>query len=272
MTTHDAHTDTTSLHLDTLLVTPEWLAEHLTHSGLRLVDVRPPLGYDEGHIPGAVRLDLSSLDTTVDGVPGMLLPADRFAVQMGRLGIGNDSAVVLYDDNRGTSAARVLWALARYGHTNAAVLTGGIDRWQDEGRPMTTEPTVPESVTFTARADDSHVAPFEWLRDRLEDPNTVVVDTRTPREFGFGHLPGAVCWDYMNGVPAESRDAVRPAAELREELAELGVTPEKEIVTYCRSGARAAHTYLLLRHLGYPRVRLYDGSWLEWSQREQDQK
>src|SRR5690606_13221428 len=120
---------------------------------------------------------------------------------------------------------------------------------------------------FVPRPDPAHMAELAWLQERLGDPDLVIIDTRTSGEYNAGHLPGAILWDWMNGVPVGSWDALRPTDELAAELTALGITPDKEIVTYCRSGARAAHTYLLLRHLGYPRVRNYDGSWLEWSAR-----
>jgi thiosulfate/3-mercaptopyruvate sulfurtransferase len=162
-------------------------------------------------------------------------------------------------------AARVLWALAYYGHRHTAVLTGGSDRWQEEGHPWTADPAPPRTATFTVRLDESHLADRDWLLNHARDADIVLVDTRAVGEYAAGHLPGAVGWDWINGVPVGSWDTVRPAAELQAELVESGITPDKEIVTYCQSGVRAAHTYLLLRHLGYRRVRVYDGSWLDWS-------
>ncbi len=255
----------TVLHLPDLVVDPDWLAAHLDHPGLRLVDVRTAENYAEGHIPGAVRLALESLATQIDGVPGMLLPPDVYAERLGSLGVDADSVVVLYDDHWGMPAARVLWSLARYGHTNAAILNGGWDRWAAESRPATTEVPVVQPAHFVPRPADDEIAARPWLLGRLNDGDVVIIDTRTPGEFGQGHLPGALNWDWMNGVPVETWDTLRPAEELRAELADLGITPDKEVITYCRSGARAAHTYVLLRRLGFPRVRNYDGSWLEWS-------
>lgn len=248
-----------------LLVSTAWLEEHLDASDLRLVEMRPADQYAEGHIPGAVQLDLASLAHEEDGVPGMLVGPDVFAAIMSQLGIDETRSVVLYDDNWGLPSARALWALAVYGHTAAAVLNGGWDRWQDEARPVSHTPAVYPAARFTPRQTPDHVANLAWVQARLHDPSVVLVDTRTPSEFDQGHLPGAINWDWMNGVPADGWDAARPAAELSADLAAHGITPDKEIVTYCRSGARAAHTYLLLRHLGYSRVRNYDGSWLEWS-------
>jgi thiosulfate/3-mercaptopyruvate sulfurtransferase len=161
--------------------------------------------------------------------------------------------------------------LARYGHPNAAVLNGGWDRWLAEGRPRTAEPFIPDPGHFVAKADESHLAEGAWLRSANKESAVTLVDTRTPAEYSQGHLPDAICWDWLNGVPRDSWDIRRPADELLDELTGLGITPDKEIVTYCQSGARAAHTYLLLRDLGYPRVRLYDGSWLEWSRYNYEQ-
>ncbi len=250
-----------------LLVTTTWLAEHLHASDLRVVDVRPADAYAEGHIPGAVQIDLAALATTVDGVQGMLIGPEAFATVMGQLGIDEDRAVVIYDSNWGMPAARVLWTLAYYGHGNAAVLNGGWDRWEEEGRPLSQAIQPPVPARFTPHPTPAYLAELSWLQAHLDDPNVVLIDTRTDNEYAAGHLPNAIAWDWMNGVPAEGWDAMRPAEELAAQLASLGITPDKEIVTYCRSGARAAHTHLLLRSLGYPRVRNYDGSWLEWSAR-----
>jgi thiosulfate/3-mercaptopyruvate sulfurtransferase len=116
-----------------------------------------------------------------------------------------------------------------------------------------------------AGADEAHLATGAWLTTQGDGAEIALVDTRTPGEYAQGHLPGAICWDWLNGAPVKGWDFQRPAEALLAELTSLGITPDKEIITYCQSGARAAHTYLLLRNLGYPKVRLYDGSWLEWS-------
>lgn len=250
-----------------LLVSASWLEEYLNASDLRVVDVRPADAFAEGHIPGATQVDLAALGMTVDSVQGMLIGPEAFSAIMGQLGIDDDMAVVLYDSNWGMPAARVLWALAYYGHSNAAVLNGGWDRWEEEGRPIDKTITLPTPTHFTANPTPSLIAELPWLQSHLDDPNIVLIDTRTPNEYAAGHLPNAINWDWMNGVPVEGWDTVRPAGELAAELGALGITPDKEIITYCRSGARASHTHLLLRSLGYPRVRNYDGSWLEWSAR-----
>ncbi|MEZ4679145.1 MAG: sulfurtransferase [Caldilineaceae bacterium] len=254
-----------SLALPGLIVETDWVVQQLTHPALRLIDVRAADAYAEGHLPGAVHLELPEITGIREGVPGMLIPAADFAARMSAAGIDQRKTVVLYDDNWGMPAARVLWALARFGFTNTAVLNGGWDSWQEQDLPQSTTSVSPEPTSFPLGSNDDHLAERGWLLNQPERADLVVIDTRTPNEYNQGHLPNALNWDWMNAVPAGGWTLMRPAAELRAELSTLGVTPDKEIVTYCRSGVRAAHTYLVLRALGFERVRNYDGSWLEWS-------
>ncbi|MFQ5594855.1 MAG: sulfurtransferase [Anaerolineae bacterium] len=251
-----------------ILVASEWLDEHAGHPAVKIVDVRSAEAYAEGHIPGAISLPLATLQTFRDGTPEMLVQQPEFEAHVGQLGIHATDTVVLYDNMWAMPAARVLWALERYGHQDARILDGGIDGWEAEGRPLTTNPPALSPANYHAAPADQRVASHDWLVAHLDDPHIVIVDTRTPQEYHQGHVPGAINWDWMNAVPDNSPAALRPAAELRSELVALGVTPDKEIVAYCRSGARSSHFYFALRHLGYPRVRNYDGSWLAWSVKE----
>lgn len=257
--------NSSAARLPGLLVDPAWLFANLNQPNLRILDVRLIDSYEEEHLPGAAWIDLASLTCTVDDVAGMLLTPAEFAEIMGKLGVDRNTAVVLLDDNWGMPAARVVWSLMRYGHKQVSILNGGWDAWKNEGYPTSTERPTIIQTTFIPETIDEHIADRQWILDHIDDPNLVLIDTRTRSEFEQGHLPHALSWDWMNGVPLAGPAAMRPAQELRAELAKLGVTPDKDIVTYCRSGARAAHTFLLLRHLGFPCVRNYDGSWLEWT-------
>jgi thiosulfate/3-mercaptopyruvate sulfurtransferase len=105
----------------------------------------------------------------------------------------------------------------------------------------------------------------ERVAQRLGAEGVVLVDTRTKAEFDAGHIPGAIWWDWLNAVPPGSWNVSRDPAELRTEWRTLGLSESDDVTVYCRSGMRAAHTYLVLRHAGFSRVRLYDGSWQEWS-------
>jgi thiosulfate/3-mercaptopyruvate sulfurtransferase len=248
-----------------LLVEPSWLAESLGTPGLRVVDLRDSDGYARGHIPGAAHLELAELGSRVGGLDNVLLPSEEFGERMARLGISNDDAVVAYDDQWGLAASRLVWALHYYGHDRVAVLDGGWDRWEAEGRPRAEgeERVAPARFQATPRPDV--LADQDWIARRIEAGDAVLLDTRTPREFEAGHLPGAMGWDWFNAVPLGSWTVSRDPEELRAEWQILGFNASDEVTVYCRSGMRAAHTYVVLRNAGFSRVRLYDGSWQEWS-------
>jgi thiosulfate/3-mercaptopyruvate sulfurtransferase len=248
-----------------LLVDPSWLKERLGGPDLRVVDLRDPDAYASAHIPGAAHLELADLGSRVAGLENVLLPPDEFARLMAGCGISSGDAVVAYDDQWGLAAARLVWALHYYGHDRVAVLDGGWDGWQAEGGPATegVERISPGRFEAAPRADVH--ADRDSIARRLGSGDAVLLDTRTQREFDDGHLPGAVCWDWFNAVPADSWNVSRDPGELRAEWQRLGLNASDEVIVYCRSGMRAAHTYLVLRNAGFSRVRLYDGSWQEWS-------
>ncbi len=255
-----------------LLVDPNWLEDQIDDAHLRIADLRDQDAYAGGHIPGAVQLDLEDLGRNLDGCDNVLLPPAEFEGVITRLGISNQDTVVAYDDHWGLPSARLIWALHHYGKRAAGVLNGGWDRWQEEGRPMTvgltsSGPTAGETDAFEVRLNPDLAADYEWIAAGVARGNAVLLDTRSPVEFDQGHLPGAISWDWFNAVPDGSWDCSRDAGELRSELIALGMRPSDEVVVYCRSGMRAAHTYVVLRNAGFPRVRLYDGSWQDWDMR-----
>jgi len=258
--------------LPDLLLQPSWLKERLGSHGLRLVDLRDAESYANGHIPSAANLQLVELGASVAGLENVLLSPDEFSAVMARLGISKGDAVVAYDDQWGLAAARLVWALHYYGHENVAVLDGGWDRWRDEDGPSVggVERITPGSFEAARGANvraDLH-ADGDWIAQRIRSGGAVLLDTRTAAEYAKGHLPGALCWDWFNAVPDGSWNTSRDSEELRAEWQTLGFDASDEVTVYCRSGMRAAHTYLVLRAAGFERVRLYDGSWQEWSMKK----
>ena len=255
-----------------LLVEPEWLEDHLPSPRVRIVDLRDREAYAGGHIPGAVQLDLADLGETRDRCDNTLLDPAAFERIMDGLGISNGDTVVAYDDHWGLPSARLIWSLHYYGERSVGVLNGGWDRWQEEGRPMngrpvSAEPAPAGTARFEAHPNPDVSADYEWIAGGVGRGDLLFLDTRSPSEFEQGHLPQAISWDWFSAVPADSWDCSRDPGDLRSELGALGVHPSDEIVAYCRSGMRAAHTYVVLRQAGFERVRLYDGSWQEWSMR-----
>jgi len=254
---------------DSLLIGTEWLADRLGDADLRLVEVTPPgTGYVLGHLPGAVYLDLDDVLTgRTSGVPYSVGPLEEVAAVLGRLGLAPDKPIVIYDEIGGIRAAQTFWLLEYLGFDQVYVLEGGIERWMAEGRSLTRSQPSIEPRTFVPALRADRLATAEWIVSHLEADDMFVLDCRTPEEYEEGHIPGARNRSWDQTLTRRAYQAFREADELKADLVERGVTDDKEIVTYCNTGLRSAHTYLTLRLLGYARVRNYEGSWTEWGSR-----
>ncbi len=254
-----------------LLIETEWLVNNLSSPKLKVVDFgRAYKDYQSGHIPGAVYLEQKAVWDRVNGIPGMLPAPETVAKALAGAGISDDSSVIIYDGANGLWAARLFWALEYLGHKGVHVLNGGWNRWlQDGGEVQKGAPRVPRG-SFTARLRPELLATREWILRNLESPRLRVVDTRSPKEYSGadarsargGHIPGAVNINWILNITDQK--IFLPEDELAEFYDSRGVEKDKIAVTLCQTGVRGAHTYFVLRHLGYPEVRLYDGSWEEW--------
>jgi thiosulfate/3-mercaptopyruvate sulfurtransferase len=224
-----------------MLVETEWLAEHLSDPDLRIVDADYPASYARAHIPGAVgHVSQNIYLKTADGETFLMGP-EQFAETMAKMGIGDRSAVVVYDSHTSLYAARFWWALTYYGHTNVRVLNGGWHKWLLEGRPATMDAASAVAATFTPRADPAIVADCDLIRGAIGRDDAVILDVRTPGEWSGandrgnsrrGHVPGAVHLEWTNFMTDDSRKVFKPAAELRDMLRARGVTPDKNVYTY----------------------------------------
>ena len=228
--------------------------------------------YVRGHIPGAIHVywleDLSSADTAVTT---FLPDVDEAVERLGRLGITRDRFVVAYSDGGNLYASRLWHVLAHYGHEHVALLDGGIEKWQAEGRPLESGAASPSPARFEPCESRSMrgISAAEIL-ERLDDPELRLVDVRGVAEFTGeqrraargGHIPGAVLWPWEENLRPDG--TLADPAQIRERARAAGMSDEQELVTYCQGGVRAAHAALALRIAGYPRVRIYDGSWAEW--------
>ncbi|MGH8071853.1 MAG: sulfurtransferase [Candidatus Entotheonellia bacterium] len=256
-----------------LLAETAWLAQHLNDPGVRIVDMRTEEAYRKGHIPGAVHLERKALKDADNDV--YVTPPDKLAPLMNALGIGNDMTVVGYDDHGGLGPARLWWVLDYYGHTKAKILNGGWNTWVKEKRPVTADVPTPQAAPFTVKVDPSKICFVDALLADMKRPNVVIVDARSPAEYtGFdvrakrgGHIPGAINMDWTRHVTNDEVKTFKPAAALLKMYEAAGITRDKEIITYCQTGVRAAHAMFTLRLLGYNQVRNYDGSWQEWGNR-----
>jgi thiosulfate/3-mercaptopyruvate sulfurtransferase len=262
-----------------VLVTTEWLAEHLDDDRIVVaeVDENPDL-YDEGHIPGAIKLHWR--DDLQDPVERDLVEKEAFERLLGERGISNETAVVLYGDKNNWFAAYAYWYLKIYGHEDVRILDGGRQKWMDERRELTAEAPSPEQKQYTAKERDETIRIFrDAVREEIATGEKALVDVRSPQEFsgelisppGYeqegaqraGHIPTAQSIPWALAVRDDG--TFKPAQELRELYEAKGVTPDKQVTAYCRIGERSAHTWFVLRELlGYQTVKNYDGSWTEW--------
>jgi thiosulfate/3-mercaptopyruvate sulfurtransferase len=262
-----------------VLVTTDWLAEHLDDESVVVaeVDENPDL-YEEGHIAGAVKLHWR--DDLQDPVERDLIDRERFERLLGERGIVNESTVVLYGDRNNWFAAYAYWYLKIYGHEDVRILDGGRQKWIDEGRELTTDVPARQRVDYRARERNETLRAYrDAVRENIGSPDKVLVDVRSPQEFsgelvsppGYeqegaqraGHIPSAQSVPWAQAVRDDG--TFRPREELAELYESKGVTPGKDVTAYCRIGERSAHTWFVLRELlGYEQVRNYDGSWTEW--------
>jgi thiosulfate/3-mercaptopyruvate sulfurtransferase len=181
---------------------------------------------------------------------------------------------VVYDEQSGVRAARAFWFLEYFGHPHVQMLDGGFGAWTRAGRSVTREAEAPQKSTWSGVRQERAIATWRDVKDRLGRPAVAIVDTRTDGEYSGttvrakrgGAIPGAVHIEWTRNLGPDG--AFKPAADLRVMYEAAGVTPDKEVITYCQGGYRAAHAYVALRLLGYPRVRNYTGSWKEWGDRE----
>ena len=262
-----------------VLVTTDWLAEHLGSSEVVVaeVDENPDL-YEEGHIPGAVKLHWR--DDLQDPVERDIVDRQTFERLLGERGISHGTTVVLYGDKNNWFAAFAYWYLKIYGHADVRILDGGRQKWIDEGRELTTEAPSAQPASYAAQdADESIRVRRDDVLAGLGQAGRALVDVRSPQEYagellappGYeqegalrgGHIPSAQSIPWAQAVRDDG--TFKPAGELRELYGGKGVTPDREVVAYCRIGERSAHTWFVLRELlGYADVKNYDGSWTEW--------
>ncbi|HUF53165.1 MAG TPA: sulfurtransferase [Dehalococcoidia bacterium] len=261
------------------LVSTDWVAEHLNDPKVRLIEVDvDTAAYDTGHAPGAVGWNWKSqLETEVQrdvadtaGINKLLADA----------GVNDDTTVILYGDNNNWFAAYALWLLKYYGLDNVKLMNGGRAKWIAEGRPVTTEAASHSAGSARAKAPRPEIrAMRDEVLQALKQDGVALVDVRSPAEYSGellapenlpqegsqrgGHIPGAknIVWSRaMN-----EDNTFKSADELKALYEPEGVTPDKDVIAYCRIGERSAHTWFVLTQLlGYDNVRNYDGSWTEW--------
>jgi thiosulfate/3-mercaptopyruvate sulfurtransferase len=256
-----------------LLVETQKLAQLLSSAQLRLLDARPREDYRLGHLPGAVNLPALETDDLDANRRGFPIPPEWAERLFRGAGISSKSQVVIYDDQGNRFATRVFYVLEFFGHSHVQVLNGGFKKWQSEGLPLTADSPGIAPGDFKPQANSALIATSEWVNAHLKDPQVKLLDARSGAEFKGeriegprgGHIPGAINLEWTRVLDSGEIKTFLDAPSLEKLFSDAQVLPRHEVVTYCQIGMRAADLYFALRLLGYERVRIYDGSWQEWS-------
>ncbi|WP_426228417.1 3-mercaptopyruvate sulfurtransferase [Pararhizobium sp. DWP3-4] len=266
------------------VVSADWLEQRLTDPSVKILDAAwylpaqkrdPKAEYAAGHIPGAVFYDQDALADLTSGLPHTIPSPESFAASVGKLGISESDTIVVYDGPGIFTAPRVWWLLRTMGAKSVFVLDGGMDGWNAEGRPVTTDVPQPKPATFHPTFNAEAVTSFAQMHDIVETGSRQIADARGAARFTgeeaepragmrSGHMPGAKSLPsgvFSTGGKFKSLDS------LRETIEAAGIDLDKPVVTSCGSGVTAAIIMLALQSLGHTQNTLYDGSWSEWGSR-----
>ena len=258
------------------LIETQELQNITNHPSVRIIDMRTSLpDYLKGHVPNAVYLHFENLMAPDKGIPDQA--PDRICLERllgDNLSVSNNMWVILYSEKSNPNATFLAWTLDLLGHKKVGVVNGGWEKWISEKLPTTQEYPSPPPNKFFGKVIRDTLAEKKWVHDRLPSKNMVILDARPPKQYGGeegeeirrGHIPGAKNVFWETTLEGEEVRVWKKKEDLEKLFAESGVAKSKEVVIHCRTGREASHLYFTLKYvLGFPNVRLYRGSWVEWS-------
>jgi thiosulfate/3-mercaptopyruvate sulfurtransferase len=263
-----------------VLVSTQWINDRLDDPKIRIVEVDyiPATSYILGHIPGAVLFDWQR--DIIDSRKRDVISKEDLEKSLQRIGVNNDTTIIVYGDFKNWFATFAFWIFKYYGAQDVRLMNGSRKKWLEEVRPISLDiPSYPRGNFKASDPDKSIRAFMNDVKEIINSQGKILVDVRTndeykgktlaPTEYSpeygqmGGHIPGAVNVPWSKMVNEDG--TLKSADELKKLYESLNVTPDKEVITYCGIGERASYTWFVLKYLlGYPNVKTYDGSWLEW--------
>jgi len=254
-----------------LLITADELAAARDQLNLLLIDLSDPQAYAQGHIPGAIHVHPAETQWGKPPAPGLLPASDNLQALIQRIGLREDQQVVVYDDEGGGWAGRMIWLLDCIGFANASLLSGGLQAWLKAGLPISREVISPGQSNYTIQLNPVVNVVLEELIQLVNSKLVKIWDARSPQEFSgqrqttnrSGHIPGAVNYEWTRAMDMNDARKIRNLNNIRDELKALGIDASNDIVTHCQSHHRSGLTYLIGKALGF-KIRAYPGSWSEW--------
>jgi len=254
-----------------LLITPQELYKSIKEQEyVKVIDARPFSEYKNGHVPGAVNIDFFQLhwfDTTKRGIKDF---NNQTRLLLSNIGIRNESDVIIYENVSGVSAARGIWLLLYFSHTNVSMLDGGFRRWKNEQYPIETKTQALEHLRFEGKAYTNIIADATEVKKSIYKKGVVILDARSKEEYDGtevraarnGHIPSAINIDWVQNIQNGTFKSKRKLTSIYSKIPK-----NAKIITYCQGGYRAAHAFLALKMIGYKNVKMYLGSWAEWGNR-----
>lgn len=259
-----------------LVIEPELLAEQLQQGNVLLLDLSSAENYHRGHIPGAIHVDAKRLLRGEGPVPNKLPTAAQLSALFSELGLTPDTQVVVYDDQMGPWAGRMIWTLHCVGHQRASFLNGQLAAWSAAGLPLEQQANQPVPSQFQAHLQPELIADADWLHSHLHAPDLQIWDARGADEYAGikvvnaqqgGHIPGARHFEWTDALESSAVPRLKDAHTLRAALSDAGIDGQGTVVTHCQTHRRSGLTYIVGKWLGFPDIRCYDGSWFEWGNR-----
>lgn len=255
-----------------LIVEPSVLASRLQQENVLLIDVSQAQTYVQMHIPDAVFLEYDWIVHREQPRMGLLPDQAQLDNVLSAYGLTPQTHVVAYDDEGGGRACRLLWTLDCVGHHRYSLLNGGIHAWTNEHLDISSHITFPSAGSYQATFNENPIADRQFILDHLNQPDTVILDTRSAQEFAGtkvlaargGHIPGAINMDWTEAMDKTRNLRLKSEQQLRAMLESKGITPDKTVVCHCQTHHRSAHTYIMLKSLGYDKLKGYPGSWSDW--------
>lgn len=255
-----------------LLLEPEALQEIIGEESLLIVDLSPNEHYNSFHIPDAVSLEYSEIVASQAPVMGLLPDAEHLNKVLSTIGLTKDHHVVAYDNENSGKASRLLWTLDCMGHPHFSLLNGGLTAWNSLGLPTNNQNVSSQTTEYQTVIKDDCIANKDYILNHLDNPKVILLDTRTAGEYAGevvraargGHIPGAINVNWTDAIDMENNLKLKPENVLHKLYESAGVTPDKEIITYCQTHHRSAHSYIVLKSLGYTNIKGYHGAWSEW--------
>jgi thiosulfate/3-mercaptopyruvate sulfurtransferase len=255
----------------TITIDANSLASFLDDPNIVIIDARETMAYRFRHIKNARHLGIESVISIADNGANLVIDAPTAEQLFSSVGIDGSKNVVVYGESVDPSAARIVWTLMYHGHLNVRLLDIGFNQWVQRGYPVTrqahpSQQSNKDGPQFKSKINPTIRAEAEYIKAKQIDSNVVVMDARTPQEHFQARIPGSILNSWEEGIGSDG-EMIKSQAQLEKDFKVQGISKDKEVICYCHLGTRASHKYLQLKQAGYDKVRLYDGSIIDWAQR-----